>query len=175
MANNCCTKPVLFSHTAHLQKQSLTTLTTENNFTLWLHTLCQCFIYIPPRGGFPTNHISRHPPGYTLLAPPLAGSPCYHWYNLYIINRTIISLQIKSFTIVRIQNFCNYFWGLNLQQISTFFNAPSWIPKGQLTALPIASTLWGGGSLFSSLTTSPLSWTLWDEAPPPPSLWLTPP
>ena len=41
--------------------------------------------YLHPHWGVHPSHL-KIPPGYTLPAPPLAGSPCNHWYNQYITN-----------------------------------------------------------------------------------------
>ena len=67
----------------------------------------------PLRGGVftaftPHINLKTHP-GYTLPAPPLAGSPCNHWI-----------LQNVCFKEIFMSNFWSDFWNLKLQQISNF-------------------------------------------------------
>ena len=90
-----------------------------------------------PRGCLPPSPFTFEDtsPGYTPPAPPLAGSPCNHWYNLYIVNAYTMQ---KYF----IWYFCSDFWGPKLHQISNFRGSAPDPPGSLLRAEASSPSLW---------------------------------
>jgi len=114
----------------------------KNSWSCYWHG----FIYTSPRGrGVTPLTFEDTRPGYTLPAPSLAGSPCNHWYNLYIAKRLFNAFRITGVTFE--VSSCTRFPPQTLQHST---RPPSW---------------WGGARC-------PLPVGPWDSSD---RLWLTPP
>ena len=96
-----------------------------------------------PQGMF-TPHIWRHPSGYTLPAPPLAGSPCIHWHKLYIAKRNAFRISGVTFEV----SICTKFQILRPDPAG-----------GSLQCSPRLSSWWQGDSLSPPQNHNPALWS----------------